>query len=136
MNPEALQNDRPEGADPVIREDLPNEDGVPNHRPDPAQPEVDNHHVLTGSDQQGRLYMGDDRGTCLDWTSTATTSGRPRFGFSWSIDRRIHWMSGGDEGGCAAGVYLDSRGGGVMLDNPIVGSGGGYGAIYCFALMP
>jgi hypothetical protein len=135
MDVDALQNARPQGADPIILNDLPNEYGVPNHQPDPNQPPVDNHHVLTGSDTSGRLYMGDDRGTCGDWTSTAQSSGRPRIGFSWIAGNRVHWISGQDEGGCGAGINLED-GGGSDPSNPIVGSGGGYGAIYCFALMP
>jgi hypothetical protein len=135
MDVDALQNERPQGADPIIAEDLPNEYGVPNHRPDPNQPQVDNHHVLTGSNTMGELYMGDDRGTCGDWTSTAQSSGRPRVGFSWTVSSRRHWISGQDEGGCGAGAVL-TDGGGSDPSNPIVGSGGGYGGIYCFALMP
>jgi hypothetical protein len=136
MNTDALANERPAGADPIIADDLPNEEGVPNSRPDPNQPEVDNHHVLTGSDGEGRLYMGNVNGTCANWSSTeATADGRPRVGFSWSIQSRVHWISGQDEGGCGAGYDIDG-GGGSDPSNPIVGSGGGYGGIYCFALMP
>src|SRR5690606_34300417 len=40
-----LANERPSGADPEIINDLPNEDGVPNHAPDGQT--IDNHHVLT-----------------------------------------------------------------------------------------
>lgn len=131
-----LLQPRPVGADPAIKEDLPNESGTPNHRPDPTMPPVDNHHVLTGSDPMGRLYNA--QGTCLDWTSSARDNmmtGRPRIGFSWSIQNRIHWISGQDEGGCGAGINLGDTGG-SNPNNPIVGSGGGYGAIYCFALTP
>jgi hypothetical protein len=136
MDTDALLHERPMGADPAIAEDLPNEYGVPNSRPDPNQPEQDNHHVLTGSGADGRLYMGNGNGTCADWTSTeASADGRPRVGFSWSIDSRVHWISGQDEGGCGAGYDVDG-GGGSTTSNPIVGSGGGYGGIYCFALMP
>jgi len=131
---EDLQNERPQGADAIIAEDLPNEYGVPNHRPDPTMPEVDNHHILTGSDGEGRLYQGSVNGTCDNWTALED-AGRPRIGFSWSIDNRVHWISGQDEGGCGAGFDLDG-GGGSDPSNPIVGSGGGYGGIYCFALMP
>jgi hypothetical protein len=131
---EDLQNERPEGADSEIAEDLPNEYGIKNHRPDPTMPEVDNHHVLTGSDGEGRLYQGNANGTCDNWTALED-AGRPRIGFSWSISNRVHWISGQDEGGCGAGFDLDG-GGGSDPSNPIVGSGGGYGGIYCFALMP
>jgi hypothetical protein len=130
---EDLQNQRPEGADGLIANDLPNEYGIPNHKPDPTGPEIDNHHVLTGSDGEGRLYEGNVNGTCDNWTALED-AGRPRIGFSWSIDNRVDWISGQDEGGCGAGFDLDG-GGGSDPSNPIVGSGGGYGAIYCFALM-
>jgi len=131
---EDLQNERPEGADPLIYDDLPNEDGFPNSRPDPNGPEIDNHHVLTGSDDEGRLYQGSVNGTCDNWTALED-AGRPRIGFAFVIDSRSNWISGQDEGGCGAGYDLDG-GGGSDPSNPIVGSGGGYGAIYCFALTP
>ena len=86
MNLTDLANERPVGADPAIINDLPNEYGVPNHAPDAEEGEVDNHDILTGSDEAGRLY-DDEESTCQDWTSS-------------------------------------------------VGSGGGYGGIYCFALVP
>ena len=131
----ALTNDRPMGADPAILNDLPNENGVPNHRPDPTVAAVDNHHVLTGSDGQGKLYGAN--ATCMSWTSTAKASAadRPRIGFSWIEANRINWISGQDEGGCGAGVNTTETGGSDP-NNPIVGSGGGYGAIYCFANAP
>jgi hypothetical protein len=46
-----------------------------------------------------------------------------------------NWMSSLDEAGCAAGASLVEMGA-PILSNPTVGSGGGYGGIYCFALMP
>jgi hypothetical protein len=131
-----LLKDRPASADAAIKEDLPNETGTTNHRPDPTQPAVDNHHVLTGSDASGKLYGA--KATCLDWTSSVknnTTTGRPRIGFSWSVSGRTNWISGQDEGGCGAGVAIGENGGSDP-SNPIVGSGGGYGGIYCFALTP
>jgi hypothetical protein len=76
-----LMNARPLGADPLIANDLPNEDGVPNHSPDGD--EVDNHDVLTGSDSEGLLYGDDWAATCHDWTSVVGTDGRPRVGHSW-----------------------------------------------------
>lgn len=133
QNKDDLLNTRPLGADPAIINDLPNEYGVPNHRPNPSEPPVDNHHVLTGSNTDGRLYG--QSSTCEDWTSTSQSAGRPRVGFSWPAGGRQHWISGQDEGGCGAGVNLEETGGSNPA-NPIVGSGGGYGAIYCFALSP
>jgi len=129
---------RPADADDAIKEDLPNEDGVPNHQPDPNAPADDNHHTLTGSNEDGELYGAE--ATCLDWTTTSMDNemtGRPRIGFMWSIQNRIHWISGQDEGGCGAGVTgIGTVNGGSDPNNPIVGSGGGYGAIYCFAMIP
>lgn len=132
---ELLQN-RPSTANAAIKQDLPNEDGVPNHRPDPTKPADDNHHTLTGSNAQGKLYGA--TATCLDWTNNEKNNaktGRPRIGFSWSIQDRTNWISGQDEGGCGAGVAVGENGG-SNPNNPIVGSGGGYGGIYCFALIP
>jgi hypothetical protein len=128
----ALLNERPMGADALIADDLPNEFGVPNHTPDPAGEPEDNHHMLTGSDEEGRVYG--PTATCDDWTSTEA-AGRPRFGYSWSAPGRVHWLSGGDEGGCGAGVVLTATSPSDP-SNPVVGSGGGYGGIYCFALAP
>jgi hypothetical protein len=132
-----LQN-RPNGADAAIKEDLPNESGTPNHRPDPTQPVADNHHVLTGSDAQGRLYTVIAKSTCLDWTTSSmdnVMTGRPRIGFSWSVMNRTNWISGQDEGGCGAGVAVQENGASDPT-MPFVGSGGGYGGIYCFAMVP
>jgi hypothetical protein len=128
-----LLNTRPRGADSLIVNDLPNEDGVPNHAPDPSEGPVDNHHVLTGSNDKGELYGAS--ATCGDWTSTDKSAGRPRVGFAWPAGNRENWISGQDEGGCGAGVSLEEMGG-SNPDNPIVGSGGGYGSFYCFALTP
>ena len=133
-------NGRPSDADAAIKEDLPNEDGVPNHRPDPNAEPDDNHHMLTGSNPMGELYTQEANATCMDWTTSSrdnATTGRPRIGFSWSISNRIHWISGQTEGGCGAGVTgVGTVNGGSDPSNPIVGSGGGYGGIYCFAMIP
>ena len=72
-----LLHDRP-NADSAIKNDLPNEDGVPNHRPDPNQPAIDNHQFITGSDSSGELYS--DSSTCKDWTSSEAIGGKPRCG--------------------------------------------------------
>lgn len=134
--PEELQHERPQGGDPTVAEDLPNEDGVPNHRPDPTQPEVDNHDTLTGSDEDGRFIAADL--TCSDWTSSQGQQGiRPRIGHSWprNQDNGRQWISDHDAGGCAPGVNIQG-GGGPQPGDYTVGAGGGYGGIYCFALEP
>jgi hypothetical protein len=199
-----LLHDRPAGADPIIADDLPNEDGVPNHAPDGEQ--VDNHDILTGTNDQGQLYANDWSATCHDWTSSVGADGRPRVGHSWPRDfggfgrngppqgfpeggfpeggfppppgRRgdfpfpdggipdgfpppppgftfpeggfpeggfdfgglgevngNNWMSSLNEAGCAPGVSLIEMGP-PNPNNPTVGSGGGYGGFYCFALKP
>jgi hypothetical protein len=46
-----------------------------------------------------------------------------------------NWMSSLDESGCAPGVNLVEMGGPIESSNT-VGSGGGYGGIYCFSLVP
>lgn len=135
---------RPNGADPVIQDDFPNEDGVPNHQPDPTQPKVDNHDMLTGTNDKGQLYS--TTATCLDWTGNKgdkTLEGRPRVGHSWPRSGggkpgptdTNNWMSSLDEAGCAPGINLLETGGPKPNENT-VGSGGGYGGFYCFALTP
>jgi hypothetical protein len=131
--------DRPRGADPAIINDFPNEDGVPNHQPDLTQPQVDNHDTLTGSNSQGKLYSA--TATCKDWTANAgdkVGEGLPRVGHSWprgTTGSSANWMSSLDESGCAPGVNLIETGP-PMPNSNTVGSGGGYGGIYCFALTP
>jgi len=143
-----LLYDRPRSADAAIQDDFPNEDGVPNHRPDLTQPEVDNHDMLTGTGEDGRLYSRS--ATCLDWTSALgnrSIEGRPRVGHSWPRsggpppgwkppgDSMDNWMSALDEAGCAPGVHLIESGG-PAPGAVTVGAGGGYGGFYCFALTP
>jgi hypothetical protein len=158
-----LLNARPKGADPAIINDLPNEDGVPNHAPSGTMQE-DNHDFLTGTNNMGQLFNADWKFTCHDWTSTVGTDGTPRVGHTWprgggssgpggrpgaaapiagsggfvggmgGIDT-VNWMSALTEAGCAAGASLVEMGP-PNPSNPTVGSGGGYGGIYCFALTP
>ncbi len=125
--------ERPRGIDPIIRDDFPNEHGIINSQPVAGKGREDNHHFLTGSTATGML-MGTN--TCNSWTTTMTTPAtRPRIGFSFIAGNRRHWISGQTEGGCGAGAVL-TDGGGSDPSNPIVGSGGGYGGWYCFALKP
>lgn len=134
-----LLNDRPLGADPAILNDLPNEDGVPNHQPDPNQGQVDNHNMLTGTNDLGTLYSA--TATCKDWTSAIgdlATEGRPRVGHAWprfGPGGGANWMSALNEAGCAPGGNLIEMGPPVPGE-VTVGSGGGYGGFYCFSLIP
>jgi len=142
-NLEDLIHTRPLNGNSTIANDLPNEEGIPNHTPDPNLGKVDNHHMVTGSDSLGKLYTKGS--TCDDWTSTSAT-GSPRCGFAWPRSmggggggmggmNSSHWISGFDASGCKAGVHtIDDGGGGA--GNGIIGSGGGYGGFYCFALTP
>ena len=133
--------DRPSSANSAIKNDFPNEDGVPNHAPD-GQTQVDNHDMLTGSNSQGRLYS--QTATCASWTGNTGTEGRPRVGHSWprnvgggggGSSSMNNWMSSLDESGCAPGANLIEMGGPLPGSNT-VGSGGGYGGFYCFSLVP
>ena len=62
------------------------------------------------------------------WIDDAGPGGVPLFDAE-------NWMSSLNESGCGPGVSIIEMG---PPDErvPTVGSGGGYGAIYCFALMP
>jgi hypothetical protein len=153
---------RPTGADLAIVNDLPNESGIPNHNPDMTG-NVDNHEILTGTGLDGRVYRqepvaegGQDGGidgavpgsstacgpdaetwtvekaTCWAWTSKEP-QGCPRVGHSWPRKGSgWSWISVWNEGGCAPGGTLEDTGG---LDGTRrVGSAGGYGGFYCFAV--
>ncbi|HKU37203.1 MAG TPA: hypothetical protein VJR89_03630 [Polyangiales bacterium] len=132
-----LLQPRPRGADPLIINDLPNENGVPNHTDGApgctgnACP--DNHQVLTGTNDKGMLYSTDPLSTCNDWTSSMPM-GKPWCGHSWPRQGSgVNWMSSAADGGCAPCVSLMEMGG---VKGQCVGSAGGYGGIYCLALTP
>ncbi|HEY5955021.1 MAG TPA: hypothetical protein VIV60_00660, partial [Polyangiaceae bacterium] len=80
---------------------------------------------------------------CSDWTSSAKDNTKqPRVGHSWprgmtdsgNTPGMAHWASALDESGCGAGVNLIETG--PPSREGTVGSGGGYGGFYCFALTP
>ena len=136
---EDLLHERPQNGDPAIQNDLPNENGIPNHQPDPNQDQVDNHHMLTGSDENGALES--NSATCNDWTTSdgSSANGRPTCGFAWprggGFGGGSNWMTSFNAPGCAAGVDIHGSGGPNQGDVS-VGGGGGYGGFYCFALNP
>jgi hypothetical protein len=75
--------------------------------------------------------------TCNDWTLSDASMANmgPWVGHSWGAMSGQNWMSALREGGCGAGINLQEMGGpqrGVYT----VGTGGGYGGFYCFALTP
>ena len=90
----ALLHNRPIGIDTLIKDDFPNENGTPNHQPDPGQPQIDNHLTITGSNKFGKLYS--PTSTCEDWTST-TADSKPRCGLSWTRLMEGGWWGGGDD---------------------------------------
>jgi len=127
-----LLNTRPMNGDAVIQNDLPNEDGIPNH--DPGSGIIDNHNILTGSSTKGTLDAQGLTATCQDWTSSISSGGRPRCGVSWPRGSSIvHWLSQLNEGGCAPGATpIGAQSG----PSGTVGALGGYGGFYCFSLSP
>lgn len=137
-NTSELASERPLNAHAAIKNDLPNEDGVPNHDPD-LTGKVDNHETLTGSNPQGRLYSPSS--TCKDWTTSdgSAANGFPRVGHSWprtpTGDPLGNWISAFDAAGCGANVTLIELGP-APPGATGVGSAGGYGGFYCFALVP
>jgi hypothetical protein len=131
MDKAALLQERPAQADPAIKNDLPNEDGVPNH--DPGTGIVDNHNVLTGSTEAGTLDDDGLSATCQDWTSSTSSGGRPRCGVTWPRSSIKHWISVLNESGCAPGATPPGAESGPQ---GTVGGLGGYGGFYCFALSP
>jgi hypothetical protein len=94
----------------------------------------DNHDTLTGSNTQGRVFAMNDAATCQDWTSTAPRGSVP-VGHSWprSASNGRQWIQDHTVNGCEPGINIEG-GGGAPMNDYTVGGGGGYGAIYCFAL--
>lgn len=81
------------------------------------------HDILTGSSEAG---MAVANSTCMDWTSSATTvKGTVGHSNRNGGGRPPSWNSAHESGGC--GDITGTR-------NVSVGSGGGRGSIYCFAL--
>jgi hypothetical protein len=124
---------RPKAA-AAIANDLPNETGTPNHQG------VDNHDTLTGSTSVGVLGNNTKTSTCNDWTTTSTDGFKPIIGHAWPrsasaspTDAATNWMNAHTAPGCAPSVNISTSMGGGSSG---VGDGGGYGAIYCFALSP
>ncbi|MGD8858853.1 MAG: hypothetical protein PVI30_02510 [Myxococcales bacterium] len=137
-----VQDGRPQG-DPQTVADLPNEFG------EGLKQFGDTHDVLTGTNEMGQLDSTNPVDTCNDWTSTTAMpeggfgaggfggggggGGGLRVGHAWPAQSGNHWITAHTEGSCAPGVNLIQNGPG---DGSSVGAGGGWGAIYCFALQP
>jgi hypothetical protein len=154
-NKSELLNDRPINADIAIKNDFPNEDGVPNHMPDPTtSKKVDNHLTITGSNAQGRLYSTTEDCTCTDWTSktgrssgsswgkeTGTGGVTAHAGLSWPQEfgggqGEKNWISVYDTKGCEPGLDSTENSLDGVKGVFTIGNGGGYGGFYCFGLNP
>ena len=94
MNRAGLMMTRPQG-DSTIVNDLPNENGIPNHSDGApgctGNSCPDNHDTLTGSTSAGMLLTGTGT-TCSDWTSAVGSAGRPGLGHSWPANSGMSWM--------------------------------------------
>ena len=152
-----LQQERPDG-DPQSVDDLPDELGQP------TSVLGDTHDTLTGSDTMGRFPEGADAfDTCQDWTSRAEEGGGDAImcGHTWPrcamfggcednmmgggfpggsfpggmFGNGSNWVSDHTVQGCKPGVNFEQDGPGVP-GLMTVGAGGGWGAIYCFAILP
>ena len=151
---------RPGGiTNSTILNNLPNEDGTPHHNEENNSQgqQADNHDILTGSDSDGKVCnssacwnsgtagggMGGGgtaitNATCGDWTIAVQQAGyQPRVGHTWPTmtSSKDDWISWLNEGGCLPGYNLIQNGG-PSTSAGSVGSGGGYGAIYCLAMSP
>jgi hypothetical protein len=122
-----LAGNRPMGDAQAVS-DLADEKG----RGRPTSQPNDTHDVITGTNRQGRVAGMNRNNTCQDWTST-TGGGSIQLGHSWPASSGQSWVTVHTTRSCAAGVNLVQNGPGPGTH---IGSGGGWGGIYCFALTP
>ena len=120
-----LLAERPAG-DPEVINDLPDETGE-------GTSPLGHTSAITGSNTMGRLYSPDAKNTCNDWTSNTleaifVMTGHPSF-----TTGAANWLQSHPERSCVPGVRLGDAGNG---DGSSIGSGGGWGGFYCFALTP
>lgn len=128
MDKAGLLQQRPAGEAAVVN-DLPDETGSG------LRAMGDTHDVMTGSNASGRLDGASAAATCQDWTSAVGPGSENlvRCGHSWPAQSGMNWITAHRLRGCAPGVNLVQNGPGT---GNTVGAGGGWGAIYCFALEP
>jgi hypothetical protein len=160
-----LVGDRPTDADPAIKNDIPNENGVRNQNPE-GTGNVDNHEIPTGTGANGRMYTqsgspgggfgatacGPDvggtgntwsaeRATCWGWTRN-TPEGCPRMGRSWCTNPTCMPVgSGSGTNWMSAWNGPGCAPGGTLTQGAPasgrkIGGNGGYGGFYCFAVTP
>jgi hypothetical protein len=119
-------NNRPLG-DPAAVRDLPDETGAG------TMMLGDTHDAITGSDVEGHFSTVADT-TCEDWTSTAPT-GSIATGHSYASGKIPGaWSYAHLVFSCLPGVSLSFDANSEAA--PGIGSGGGWGGFYCFALQP
>lgn len=124
-----IAGDRPAGDAQAVA-DLPDETGLP------LTELGDSHDIMTGSTASGVLDGTSVIATCGDWTvssDSTTYSEKVTVGHSWPAGSGRGWIKSHRMRGCAPGVNLRQNGPG---QGNCVGCGGGWGAIYCFALTP
>ena len=118
---------RPAGDAQTIN-DLPDENGTP------LTTFGDTHDILTASTTAGRFEGTGLANSCNDWTNAgAGTPNAVRLGHSWPAQSGQHWIRAHQTRGCSPGVNVVQNGPGTGTS---VGAGGGWGGIYCFALVP
>ena len=120
-----LLAERPAG-DPEVINDLPDETGE-------GTSPLGHTSAITGSNTMGRLYSPDAKNTCNDWTSNTLEAIFVMTGHPWFTTGAANWLQSHPERSCVAGVRLGDAGNG---DGSSIGSGGGWGGFYCFALTP
>jgi hypothetical protein len=120
-----LLMERPAG-DPDLVNDLPDETGE-------GTSPLGHSSAITGSNTMGRLYSNDAKNTCNDWTSTTLEGIFVMAGHPGLTGGAGHWLQSHPERSCVPGVRLGDAGNG---DGSSIGSGGGWGGFYCFALSP
>jgi hypothetical protein len=136
---------RPGDAAAAIKDNLPNEFGIPNGMDGCSTSTtcVDNHQVITGTNEMGMLYTGNGTSpvfaakdaTCGDWTNkSADAMYWPWCGHSWSRQGAgtsfNNWMSSYNDAGCLPCAKVVEAGG-VIANTHCIGSAGGYGGFYC-----
>jgi hypothetical protein len=149
-----MAGSRPEGGDPSLSDmftDELGEDIQSARNSAEGQDDPDNHDSVTGSDKEGRLFTNDEGqgryATCEDWTSDTLRGpvppdggpggiipvghAWPRGGPGGSGGMGAHWVQDHFVAGCERGI---NTGGGAGATDYTIGSGGGYGQFYCFAL--
>jgi len=92
--------------------------------------------VITGSNKLGLLHRdaeGKPENTCMDWTDSSLERVFIMTGHAWLSGGLANWIEAHSELTCIPGVNLASTG---VSDGSSIGSGGGWGGFYCFALTP